>query len=304
MTKPSIGRPSYASVVATLALIVALGGTATAATGGTFVIGRSNYASSTTGLANSAGTPLSLTAGQGKAPLIVNSSALVRNLNADKLGGLSASSFQRALHTACPSGHVLAGFTASGGLSCATATPGQKGDSGAPGAPGTPGAPGAKGDPGPATPGAGVYEEFPDASLISADQLVGYFKLPAGSWSVSLYSNISDNDGATEDTDSAGDVYFVPSEKTVVCALTTSDNFVYYVVTTVHSQFVPFSANVNTWTLLNFTQAINAPVGTLLTLKCSVQELNGADASAYARIAIHGTRMTAVQTSGFANGHL
>ena len=38
-------RPQHSTVVAYLALFVALGGTASAATGGTFLLGRSNYAS-------------------------------------------------------------------------------------------------------------------------------------------------------------------------------------------------------------------------------------------------------------------
>lgn len=71
-------------------------GTAYAATGGTFVLGHSNQATSTTTLVNSKGTPLSLTAKSGYAPLKVNSGTKVTNLNSDKLDGLSSGSFLRS----------------------------------------------------------------------------------------------------------------------------------------------------------------------------------------------------------------
>ena len=98
-------RLSYANVTATLALFVALGGTTYAATGGNFILGRSNSASSTTSLSSSGSGPaLSVrntstgTAGSfnvtaGHPPLTVNSGAKVVNLNADKLDGKDSSAF-------------------------------------------------------------------------------------------------------------------------------------------------------------------------------------------------------------------
>jgi hypothetical protein len=70
-----------------------VGGTAVAATGGTFLLGKSNTASTTTTLTHAKGTPLSLKAGSGKAPLAVNSKTKVTNLNADTVDGLDSSAF-------------------------------------------------------------------------------------------------------------------------------------------------------------------------------------------------------------------
>jgi hypothetical protein len=86
---------SPAAVIAvTLALLVGGAGFADAATGGTFILGKANYESSTARLSNSKGTPLSLSAPANVAPLEVNGSAMVANLNANYLGGLSASDIQ------------------------------------------------------------------------------------------------------------------------------------------------------------------------------------------------------------------
>lgn len=72
------------------------GGTAYAATGGTFILGRANAASTVTTLSNSAGTPLSLGAKAGTAPLAVNSEVKVGHLNSDRLDGLDSLSFLRS----------------------------------------------------------------------------------------------------------------------------------------------------------------------------------------------------------------
>jgi len=64
-----------------------------AANGGSWLLGRSNSESATTTVTHSGGTPLSLNAKSGYAPLKVNSSKVVTNLNADKVDGYSASSF-------------------------------------------------------------------------------------------------------------------------------------------------------------------------------------------------------------------
>lgn len=81
-------------IAVALALLVGGAGIADAATGGNFILGKANSESSTASLSNSAGTPLSLAAPSGKAPLAVNSKTLVKNLNAASVGGLSSAQLQ------------------------------------------------------------------------------------------------------------------------------------------------------------------------------------------------------------------
>ena len=76
--------------------VIAVPTAANAANGGSWLLGRSNYESAATTVSNSAGTPLSLKAKSGYAPLAVNSSKTVTNLSADKLDGLSSSWFARS----------------------------------------------------------------------------------------------------------------------------------------------------------------------------------------------------------------
>jgi hypothetical protein len=94
-------KPSPALIVALLSLFVALGGVGVAATGGNFILGQSNTATSTSSLSASVGgakalqlsntntaagsTALGLNVAPGHAPLSVNSGAKVTNLNADQL---------------------------------------------------------------------------------------------------------------------------------------------------------------------------------------------------------------------------
>jgi hypothetical protein len=89
--------PKHATVVSYLALFVALGGTAYAATGGNFVLGHSNHAGRTTSLANSgSGAALKLsTKKKTTAPFAVSNGTKVSRLNADKVDGLSSGAFQR-----------------------------------------------------------------------------------------------------------------------------------------------------------------------------------------------------------------
>ncbi len=82
--------PSHATVVAYVALFVALSGTAVAATGGTFLLGERNRARATSVLTNPVGTPLALAGPTSKAPLKVTSRTKVKNLNADTVDGLGA----------------------------------------------------------------------------------------------------------------------------------------------------------------------------------------------------------------------
>jgi hypothetical protein len=99
---------TYANVMATVAVFIALGGTTYAATGGNFILGQSNSASSTTALSagttgpalkvtstntTTGATALGLNVPTGHTPFTVNSGTKVAKLNADKLDGLNSTSF-------------------------------------------------------------------------------------------------------------------------------------------------------------------------------------------------------------------
>jgi hypothetical protein len=103
-------RLTFANTVSVIALFVALGGTTYAATGGNFILGQSNTASSKTSLSaaiadkalqltntkTAAGaTALGLSVASGHSPFTVNSGTKVTNLNADKLDGQDSSAFQK-----------------------------------------------------------------------------------------------------------------------------------------------------------------------------------------------------------------
>lgn len=89
-----ISTTSFAA--GTVAALVLGSGTAYAATGGNFLLGKSNSAGATTTLTNANGTALSLNSKSGTAPLKVNRNVRVTNLNADLLDGLNSSSFAKA----------------------------------------------------------------------------------------------------------------------------------------------------------------------------------------------------------------
>ncbi len=116
-------RPSHPTVVAYVALFFAMGGTAVAATGSTFITGRGNSATTTTTLTNSGGIPLSLAARAGSAPLVVNSTVKVGRLNADLVDGLDSTNLQRRVSGSCPSGQVMIAVVASGGVTCTLLAP-------------------------------------------------------------------------------------------------------------------------------------------------------------------------------------
>ena len=82
-----------------LGVLVAGGtGTAYAANGGTFRLGKSNSATATTKLTNTKGTALKVISKAGTPPISVGSnSTKVPYLNADKLDGIDSSSFQRKI---------------------------------------------------------------------------------------------------------------------------------------------------------------------------------------------------------------
>jgi hypothetical protein len=115
---------TYANVISTLALFLVVGGgTTLAATGGNFILGQPNSASSTTSLTrtgantakglqvtnNSTGagaTALGLNVASGHAPFTVNSGTKVANLNADKLDGMHSTAFLGATAKAADSGKL------------------------------------------------------------------------------------------------------------------------------------------------------------------------------------------------------
>jgi len=90
-----LNRPSVFIAGAVTALTLG-GGTAYAANGGSFLLGRSNTATTATTLTNTAGTPLSLKARTGYPPLAVSSTKTVPSLSADLLDGLTSASFLRS----------------------------------------------------------------------------------------------------------------------------------------------------------------------------------------------------------------
>jgi hypothetical protein len=99
---------TYANVMVTLLAFVTLGGMSYAATGGNFILGKSNSASSKSTLSapiadkaltvtnnstQAGATALGLNVAKGHSPFRVNSGAKVANLNADKLDGIDSSQF-------------------------------------------------------------------------------------------------------------------------------------------------------------------------------------------------------------------
>jgi len=113
-------KPSTATIIATVALFVALGGAGMAATGGSFILGQPNTATTNTSLSapvaggktlqvtnndtsNAASTALGLTVASGHAPFTVNTGIKVTNLNADKLDGIDSTGFLSKTGTAVDS---------------------------------------------------------------------------------------------------------------------------------------------------------------------------------------------------------
>ncbi len=105
-------KPSPAMMVALASLFVALSGVGVAATGGSFILGQSNAATTNTALSapiaggktlsltnadttNVASAALGLTVASGHAPLTVSSTGKVKNLNADLLDGIDSAGFLR-----------------------------------------------------------------------------------------------------------------------------------------------------------------------------------------------------------------
>lgn len=95
---------------------ITLGGVSYAATGGSFILGRSNAASSQTLLTNSGSGPvLGLSTRSGQAPIGVSStSGKATNLNADKLDGLDSTQLALAGGTTFTVNGVTQGLDANG----------------------------------------------------------------------------------------------------------------------------------------------------------------------------------------------
>jgi hypothetical protein len=93
-------RPSPATAISVAALVIALSGTAYAATGGTFLLGRANEASAVSSLSDSTGTALRLLSKHGTPSLTVSNSIRVPRLNATYLGGLPAANFMQGTGSA------------------------------------------------------------------------------------------------------------------------------------------------------------------------------------------------------------
>jgi hypothetical protein len=115
-------KPAPATVIATVALFVALGGVGIAATGGNFILGASNTAGAKTSLSTqvngkalditntntgASATALGLNVAAGHAPLTVNSQTKVANLNADQLDGLDSARFVRGKGASIITGRVV-----------------------------------------------------------------------------------------------------------------------------------------------------------------------------------------------------
>jgi hypothetical protein len=85
-----VRRGVIVGAIGVLSLTVASMGIATAANGGSLLLGHANVATKTTTLRDAKGTPLSLVGKKSKPPLTVNSSKQVPHLNASLLGGQTA----------------------------------------------------------------------------------------------------------------------------------------------------------------------------------------------------------------------
>ena len=108
-SQSALQAPSASLAISLLALFISLGGASFAATGGNFVLGQSNTATSGSTLTanvpgketltlkntntSTSSTALNLNVAAGRPPFTTNSAIKVANLNADKLDGLDATSF-------------------------------------------------------------------------------------------------------------------------------------------------------------------------------------------------------------------
>lgn len=110
-------RPAHATVVAWLALVLAVSGTAYAATGGSFVLGHTNKAAKPSRLVNT-GTGPALSLKSSGAPLGVSNTKKVARLNADLLDGRSSAAFQHRVTGTCSAGKAITAVKPGGKVSC------------------------------------------------------------------------------------------------------------------------------------------------------------------------------------------
>lgn len=114
-------RVTPAAVVATTALVIALSGTAVAATGGSFLLGHTNRTTSNTIISNSKGTALVFAAKKGIAPFSVNGDKVkVPSLNADLLDGVDSTKLQLRVSGQCGS-TAISSISATGSVTCMSA---------------------------------------------------------------------------------------------------------------------------------------------------------------------------------------
>ncbi len=99
LRRPSV-RASVTTIAAATILVGGANVAAYAASGHPLILGHANSAGTTTSLKNTGrGPALSLNSARSVAPLVVNSSTMVKHLNANKVGGLTASQLNPAITT-------------------------------------------------------------------------------------------------------------------------------------------------------------------------------------------------------------
>jgi len=121
MVHHKLRRPAHSTVVAYAALVLAMGGSAVAATGGSFLLGGANGAGRTTSLTNhGTGAALRVAAHNlTTAPLSVGrNKTKIRNLNADFLDGLTSARLQRRVTGTCANGSAITTVRAGGRVTC------------------------------------------------------------------------------------------------------------------------------------------------------------------------------------------
>src|SRR4051812_22955077 len=121
MVLQKLGRPRHATVVAYVALVVAMSGTAVAATGSSLLAGKGNSANRVTALTNHGkGAALRLAAHNLTTPplSVGRNHSRIRNLNADLLDGLTSAKLQRRVVGTCAHGSAIRTVRAGGRVAC------------------------------------------------------------------------------------------------------------------------------------------------------------------------------------------
>ena len=131
MSRTPRRRPSAALLIALLALFFSLTGWGNAAAVKNLVLGRTNRAKQTTGLASASphspglavtntrgGTAASFSVRTGVTPFTVNSGTKVAKLNADSLDGLDSAALQRRVSGTCGAGAAIKSVNGDGSVAC------------------------------------------------------------------------------------------------------------------------------------------------------------------------------------------